>query len=257
MTAAVALRRPPPDPRLLQRCLLLAVLLHVWLVLMFGNTTGTAQPGQGAWGSLTVKLLGRSGAAADAPPGDVPRPAQRLTPRSAADTARDDAPAAPSTATLSLPDGFKPVERQTLGLPTPPDQHPALPTTPLPAAVSRLEAPTDTRPSPLTAPDSLRTSATAAPLPAPPTDLPAPVRRLEADGPADLASLPRPAELRMTAPLPPATPGPAELPAPVRRLDAPSAEAIARLQRPAELQAPAAAAALPATPPGTELPAPV
>ncbi len=71
MSAAIALpRHSAPDPRDVQRCLLLAVLLHVWLVLVFGNATGTAAPGQGVWGSLTVKLLGRSGGEPGAPPGD-------------------------------------------------------------------------------------------------------------------------------------------------------------------------------------------
>ncbi|MGQ3051909.1 MAG: hypothetical protein ACT6S0_09005, partial [Roseateles sp.] len=73
MTAAVI--RPPPYPRQLQprqleRCLLLAALLHIWLVLVFGNATGTAAPGEGVWGSLTVKLRGRSGGEAGAPPGE-------------------------------------------------------------------------------------------------------------------------------------------------------------------------------------------
>lgn len=255
--AALAPSRPPPDPRLLQRCLLLAVLLHVWLVLMFGNTTGTAVPGQGAWGSLTVKLLGRSGASADAPPGDAAQPPARSAAGQPAGPARSDSATAPSTSTLSLPDGFKPVERQTLGLPRQSDLVQPLPATPLPAAVSRLEAPTDASPSRLPTPDSLRAPATAAALPAPPTDLPAPVRRLEADAlSTPAAALPRPAELRMSA-AQTAAPAPAELPAPVRRLDAPSTDAVARLQRPAELQAPAAAVALPATPPGPELPAAV
>lgn len=57
----------------MQRALLLAVLLHVWLVLVFGNATGTAAPGEGVWGSLTVKLTGRSGGEPGAPPGEPNR----------------------------------------------------------------------------------------------------------------------------------------------------------------------------------------
>ncbi|MCV2356713.1 hypothetical protein LNV09_21445 [Paucibacter sp. B2R-40] len=44
--------------RLLRQCLALAVLLHIWLVLMFGNATGTARPGDGVWGRLNVTLVG-------------------------------------------------------------------------------------------------------------------------------------------------------------------------------------------------------
>lgn len=258
MTAAAALRRPPPDPRLLPRCLLLAVLLHVWLVLMFGNTTGITQPGQSGWGSLSVRLRGHSGATTDAPPGAAPQPPSRHTGGQPTSRARPDAPTAPSTATLNLPDGFKPVERQMPGMPGQAAEAQPLPPAQLPAPVSRLEAPTDASASSLPRPDSLRAAATAATLPAPPSDLPAPVLRLEADAatPAPPA-LPRPAELRMNAAAPVTAPAPAELPAPVRRLDAPSSDAVARLQRPVELQAPAAAKALPATPAGGEPPAAV
>ncbi|HEV6964045.1 hypothetical protein, partial [Roseateles sp.] len=122
MTAAVvAPRRQPPDPRLLQRCLLLAVLLHIWLVLIFGNATGTAAPGQGVWGSLTVRLLGRSGAEREAPPSPADRsgpvdPTPRTEP---AATATPAPPAGePGTATLKLPEGFRPVERQEVSRPS-------------------------------------------------------------------------------------------------------------------------------------------
>lgn len=43
----------------LTHCLLLALLLHVWLVLMLGNAPpGTAPPGLGVWGALNVTLRG-------------------------------------------------------------------------------------------------------------------------------------------------------------------------------------------------------
>ncbi len=43
----------------MKRCLLLAVLLHVWLVLMLGSAPGgTAAPGQGVAGSLNITLQG-------------------------------------------------------------------------------------------------------------------------------------------------------------------------------------------------------
>lgn len=42
----------------MRQCLTLALLLHIWLVLMFGNATGTARPGDGVWGRLNVSLSG-------------------------------------------------------------------------------------------------------------------------------------------------------------------------------------------------------
>ncbi len=57
LPAPAAAPRAPPDP--LARCLLLALLLHVWLVLLLGSAPGgTAQPGQGHWGALNVTLRG-------------------------------------------------------------------------------------------------------------------------------------------------------------------------------------------------------
>lgn len=294
MTAAALARRSPPDPRLLQRCLLLAALLHVWLVLVFGNASGTAAPGQGVWGSLTVKLLGRSGGEPGAPPGDPARewrdngapgngPQQRqggqarpADPLPTADTgaaelgrwnpqqvapeaARTEelSPAPPSTATLDLPEGFRPIERENLTRPTAPAPAP-LPTATaeLPAAVGRLETRPDTAVAPLPPAVSLRPPTRATELPPLPTDLPAPVHRLEAAPAAAATVLPRPAELR-TPPAPAAAPAPsAELPPPVRRLEAPTeATAVAPLPRPAELRT-APAAVSPAEP-GAALPAAV
>jgi len=46
-------------PKTLQHSLLLAALVHLWLVLSLGNTpAGTALPGQGVGGNLNVRLLG-------------------------------------------------------------------------------------------------------------------------------------------------------------------------------------------------------
>ncbi|MBW8843783.1 MAG: hypothetical protein JF607_02245 [Burkholderiales bacterium] len=295
MTAAAAFprRRPPPDPRQLQRCLLLAVLLHVWLVLVFGNASGTAAPGQGVWGSLTVKLLGKSGGEPGAPPGDPaqewrdngapgngpqqrqsgqPRPAEpttaaepgaaelgRWNPREVTpEDARTEAmsPAPPSTATLNLPEGFRPIERETLGRPAPavPLQ---TPTPELPAAVGRLETRPEAAVAPLPPAASLRTPSRPAELPPQSTDLPAPVRRLEAaPATAAPAPLPNPADLRTPAPPAAATAPSAELPPPVRRLEAPTeAGAVTPLPRPAELRATPSSTAQPA--PSAALPPPV
>ncbi|MFY8117631.1 MAG: hypothetical protein ACOVLH_07485 [Roseateles sp.] len=55
------------DPQL-SRALLLALLLHLLLVLLVGNTPGgSAKPGEGVWGSLSVRL--RSGEPSDPRPG--------------------------------------------------------------------------------------------------------------------------------------------------------------------------------------------
>jgi len=48
-----------PGRARMRQCITLAVLLHVWLVLVFGTAPGgSAQPGQGAWGRLSVRLEG-------------------------------------------------------------------------------------------------------------------------------------------------------------------------------------------------------
>lgn len=269
MTAA-ALRRPPPDTRQLQRCLLLAVLLHVWLVLMFGNATGSAAPGQGVWGSLTVKLLGRSGGDAGAPPGDpgergggTPRrEASPAEPGAAARDRADPAPveaprsddAPPSPATLALPDGFRPVERQELR--TPPRVEAALlPTPDLPtAAIGRLETRPDAAVAPLAPATSLRTPSRPAEALPQATELPAPVSRLDAaPTPAVDTPLPRPAELRATPPQA-AVPS-ADLPPLVQRLEAPATTAT-RLPRATDLR-PTPPAITPAATAATPLPSAV
>ncbi|MFN7695912.1 MAG: hypothetical protein ACK5O3_17885 [Burkholderiales bacterium] len=66
MTTATLFANPPLNrgtDDVLPRCLLLAVLLHVWLALMIGTQPGVEALGQGAWGSLRVTLLGPSGTA--------------------------------------------------------------------------------------------------------------------------------------------------------------------------------------------------
>ncbi|WP_228027320.1 hypothetical protein, partial [Pseudaquabacterium pictum] len=71
-TAATPGPRPWPAlagaPSTLRQCITLAVLLHVLAVLVFGNTEGgSAQPGQGVWGALNIRLAGSdAGARAEA-----------------------------------------------------------------------------------------------------------------------------------------------------------------------------------------------
>ena len=51
------LQRPQSAPASMAHCLLLAALLHLWLVLVLGNAAGgTAAPGQGVWGAINVQL---------------------------------------------------------------------------------------------------------------------------------------------------------------------------------------------------------
>lgn len=286
MTSISLPRQAPPDPAQLRRCLLLAVLLHVWLVLVFGNATGTAEPGQGVWGSLTVRLLGRSAGEPDAPPGEptpawrdngapgtAPRPRQggqvrpsesSATQTGAAELGRwnpvevpPDAagtdevspapPSQPKPATLDLPQQAQPAERVERV-----DLAPQQP----PPRLTRSESAL----LPLAPAESLRARPPTA-LPAPSTDLPAPVSRLETPE-GTLRPLPRAPDLRATSrPLAQPEAPPAELPAPVRRLEAPE-RAVAPLQRANELQPPgpspananANAAALPQA---SGLPAPV
>ncbi|MCH7344033.1 hypothetical protein LZ017_11650 [Pelomonas sp. CA6] len=61
----------PGRPAPLHQALLLALLLHVWLILMFGSAPGgSAKPGEGRWGSLSVNLRGlrpEAGSGAGAP----------------------------------------------------------------------------------------------------------------------------------------------------------------------------------------------
>ncbi len=69
---ATALVWPQALPTPLPRFLLLALLLHVWLVLMLGNAPGgTARTGQGVFGRLNITLQG----APEGPPG-MPVPPQ-------------------------------------------------------------------------------------------------------------------------------------------------------------------------------------
>lgn len=69
------LQRPQAAPASMAHCLLLAALLHVWLVLVLGNAAGgTAAPGQGVWGAVNVRLQLR------APVSDAPQTAPQPKP---------------------------------------------------------------------------------------------------------------------------------------------------------------------------------
>jgi len=223
----------------LEQCLLLAALLHLWLVVALGSAPpGTAAPGQGVWGSINVTLRGP----AAGPPAEVQPPAPPLQPSGPAGTAPDPRwggvvrePAAPAVAAPELPGAAR------LG------QWAAQPAAPAPPPLASLPA--------------LAPAATLSPFPPLP----------------DLAPLPPPPPGRVleerAAPLPP--PPPPEPPAPPaeRRFEAPAvrpaATAVAPLPRldavtsavpPAALPALAPALAEPLPEPGpapVEAPAPV
>ena len=56
-TASATVALSPLAPSRLEQCLLLAVLLHILLVLVLGNTPGgTARRGEGVWGALNITL---------------------------------------------------------------------------------------------------------------------------------------------------------------------------------------------------------
>ena len=72
---------PKALPSTLSQCLALALLLHVWLVLLLGNTPGgTAQQGLGVWGAINVTLRGpvTAGPATVVLPPAPPAPANAL-----------------------------------------------------------------------------------------------------------------------------------------------------------------------------------
>ena len=69
---------PKAPPTSLTKCVALALLLHVWLVLLLGNAPGgTAQQGQGVWGAINITLRGPATAGVTS----VPVPAVPSTPQ--------------------------------------------------------------------------------------------------------------------------------------------------------------------------------
>lgn len=275
MTAAALLPRSLPTGSTLQRSLLLALLLHLWLVLLFGNVSGGAAPGEGVWGRLTVRLAGPVGAPAPSDartplnadqPSAVPAATGGRPARAAATQPTDTAPPSPPPV-QRLPDGFRPLDAAA-ALPPPPalSQAPAavLPDATLPPPVQRLEGPATAREAArLPATSGLQAPAPQAALPADLAQpLPAPSQRLDARPDtrpdAGLGDLPQPALLR-----PAATPSlgdlPAtDMPAAVQRLEAPAvAQPLQRLLPGQSAPRLPAAARVQDLAPAPELPAPV
>ncbi len=220
-----------------QRCLLLALLLHVWLVLWLGNAPGgTAPQGQGVSGGINVTLRGpvTEGATAVVLP---PAPANGMPSKAAAprwggavrssEPLPGSAPGAERLGESAAPTPAAPQPFEAPRLPSP------LPATPEPAAAEgRLAATAPwrasaaTQPLPAVAPlpsvDALPAIAAtpaliAVPRPVPQLNSPL----IDAPAPAPAAPLPR-AELAPTLPEPAAPPAPAlaEAPPPLRRLQA-------------------------------------
>ena len=264
----------------LTHCLLLALLLHVWLVLMLGNAPpGTASPGQGVWGALNVTLRGPTQdapvAVATPPTQPAGLPGTAASPRAGGTVRAPSAQPLPGPGAARLGDwaptpapGFdapalaeplpEPIRLPPPLVPPPPEPL-AAPAPPAPPAERRLGA----------ALSSSTTAARAAPLerviPAPPAAarLPLPPPLPEAKALTPLPTVPAPPAVptalpAVAPPAPPAAAPPVEpVPsAPVLRqvtplaaAAAPPASALAPVQA-LPTQAPVGLPALPAAPTG-------
>ena len=276
---------PKAPPTTLTKCVALALLLHVWLVLLLGNAPGgTAQQGLGVWGAINVTLRGpvRDGppsvvlppvpAPANTQPGDAPMPRWGGAVRAAGpppaaqpgaarlgETAPRMAVPAPA-ATIEAP--AVPVAPAPVLPPAPPArpgrvvQEQAAPA-PLPPAVEAVREPA---PDPAPAPATATATATAtAPAPATatattPATAPAPAAAEAQLSARALRAAPalQPAIVPTTPPLlpPPALALPAIAAAPALA-DAPPV--LRQLQAPAQA---AAAAVQPPLPRSSDLPPP-
>lgn len=202
----------------LARCVLLALLLHLWAVLMLGTAPGgTARPGEGVGGRLNITLRGPVADGASTPPQPAPTPA----PGTAAETAlprwggvvRTREPSADS-----LPGAAQ------LGVPAPPAPLP-VPDTPV------RTAPAPPAP-PAPEPGRVLQERAAEPEPVPP--------------PPALTPEPAPAEGRLLAPAPAA---------PVNNLRLSSQAPLPQIEPLALPEGPSASVAQPA--PARELVSPV
>jgi hypothetical protein len=230
---------PSASPTTLTRCVLLALLLHLWLLLMLGTApSGTAEPGQGVGGRLNITLRGP---VAEGPaPEQAPQPEATPAPGTAAETA---APRWGGAVRQTEPTPDSPPGAAQLGVPatpapataTPAETAPTLlpqpepgrvqqemPTTAEPVAVpqpepapaeGRLMAPAPAAPGnnlPLSPtaplPRALVLPAPASPLPVPPAPEPAPAREIT----SPLLQGPRVVPVPALAPTPAAQPTPRE-----------------------------------------------
>lgn len=212
----------------LARAAVLALLLHVWLVLLLGNAPGgTARPGQGVWGAINVTLRGAASAGAlDLAPPPVPEgpPGPAVLPRWGG-TVRDHAAAVP-------PEPGAAQVGHWAATPTPAAAAPAPP--PPPGRVVEERAATPPLARTITQPARHEAaapapSALAAPAPAPvalkepapaPDQAPAPVALKEPAAAPDQAPAPAalndPAPAALTVPAPAVERSLASMPAPVQ-----------------------------------------
>lgn len=267
---------PWPKARLtsLQRCLMLALLLHLWLVLWLGNAPGgTAPAGQGVFGAINITLRGpltegaQVAAVPTAPanhtagPADTPRwggmvrqsePAPNSTPGAA--RLGQSAPLGVSSAAQPLP---QPAPAQAIS-PAPSAAEAALAPAPMPTPTPQPVAETV---APVPAPDRVLESRLAAPRksaaplsPAAEPTTPPPLAPLVPQlTPAPLAAPPLPVPTQRNAqalptPITPPAPAPQAAPEPPaeRRLQAPAT--ALRAPQPALSPNPATAVALPPEP---------
>lgn len=223
----------PPSTTLL-RCLLLAGLLHLWLVVWLGSAPGgTAQPGQGVWGAINVTLAGRpsvgtatpalAAAPSSAAPGVAPAPRWGGAVREVQPLPDSE----PGAAQLGLPAERRP-DAMAQAPPAPPADLPAdLPPTPaiMPTAADAVAPAAVPAPVPVPVPG-----------PAPPAILASPQRQLAS--PLSLPSQRTAVSPLATSAAPPALqelavpPTPGDAPPVLRQLQ-PAAAATGRVAEPA------------------------
>ena len=163
----------------LQRCLLLAALLHVWLVVWLGSAPGgTAQPGRGVWGAVNVTLRGpvNEGSVVALLPAlpSSTAPGEAATPRwgGAVRAATPLPDSLPGAAQLGLPSAQRPEAKPDASAATVPAQpaaRPALDATPstVPAVAPARALAQDAQTSAAPEAPSATTAPAAIPPPAP------------------------------------------------------------------------------------------
>ncbi|HEY4084089.1 MAG TPA: hypothetical protein VGM81_25645 [Burkholderiaceae bacterium] len=98
------------------QCMLLAVLLHIWLVVVLGSASGgNAPPGEGAYGSLSVRLQGpvaQAGADASVQPPDSGPTGEARQQRSGGTVRPVDEPVRQDQAGAQTTGNWRPMESQ-------------------------------------------------------------------------------------------------------------------------------------------------
>ena len=237
---------PKATPATLTKCVALALLLHVWLVLLLGNAPGgTAQQGQGVWGAVNVTLRGpvRDGQpsavlpAVPVPentrPGDAPAPRWGGAVRAAEPLPTAEPGAArlgESVPVMAVPSPAVPAAAAALLAPAAPVALPSAPV-PAPAAPGRVA---QEQAAPAALPPAREAAREPVPEPAPPP-APAPAESQLTAPAMRAAPALQPAIVPTTPPLPtalalPAVPAPNALiaaPRPDRQLASPLTQAPA------------------------------